>query len=137
MELVPDGTFDDGIRFPHLREHLSSEAQIAHQAKDRQNHAVKPRKFKRESFLDSIQDTFEEIGGTPRLIQWADKNYDAFVTKVVAKTLTPAINQLAVHASGPVQIVCPIGMSALDTPDELTPDGKIVSDVPPAPPPVE
>lgn len=126
MEIIPKDSFDDGVRFPSLEEdiELSESALRARRALKRQNSQAKPTKFKREHFLDSIAQVFEELGGAPRLIEWADQNYGDFATKILGKTLTPAINQLAVNASGPVQIVCPIGRSALDDTPDLTPDGK-------------
>jgi hypothetical protein len=125
MEYISPDAFDDGIRFPSLEEdlELSPNAVRARKALQRQDRTVKPKKFRREEFLDSIATTFRELGGEPRLIEWADKNYGEFATKLLGKTLTPAINQLAVHASGPVQIVCPIQRSALDDSPDLTPDG--------------
>lgn len=126
MDNLPSNSFDDGVRFPSLEEDipLSESAIRARRALKRQNTQVKPQRFKREAFLDSIAQVFEELGGAPRLIEWADQNYGEFATKLLGKTLTPAINQLAVNASGPVQIVCPIGRSALDEAPELTSDGK-------------
>lgn len=126
MEIIPKDTLDDGIRFPSLEEdiELSPAALRARKALTRQNKTAKPLRFKREHFLDSIAQVFEELGGAPRLIEWADQNYGDFATKLLGKTLTPAINQLAVNASGPVQIICPIGRSALDDSPDLTPDGK-------------
>jgi hypothetical protein len=126
METLPSTSFDDGVRFPSLEEDipLSESAIRARRALANQNKNAKPQKFKREAFLDSIAQVFEELGGAPRLIEWADQNYGDFATKLLGKTLTPAINQLAVNASGPVQIVCPIGRSALDDTPELTQDGK-------------
>lgn len=126
MELIPKDAFDDGVRFPSLEEdlQLSDSAIRARRALTRQNKSAKPLRFKREHFLDSIAQVFEELGGAPRLIEWADQNYGDFATKLLGKTLTPAINQLAVNASGPVQIVCPIQRSALDDTPDLAADGK-------------
>jgi hypothetical protein len=130
MEIIPKQTTDDGVRFPSLEEDLalSDNAIRARRALKRQNPNAAPRKFKREAFLDSIAQVFEELGGAPRLIEWADQNYGDFATKLLGKTLTPAINQLAVNASGPVQIVCPIQRSALDDSPDLTPDGLPLKD---------
>lgn len=132
MELVPKDAFDDGIRFPSLEEdlELSDDAVRARRALARQDRTAKPKKFKREEFLDSIATTFRELGGEPRLIEWADKNYGEFATKLLGKTLTPAINQMQVNASGPVQIVCPIGRSDLDDSPELSPDGLALPQLP-------
>jgi hypothetical protein len=132
MELIPKDSLDDQIRFPSLEEDiaLSDSAIRARRALKRQNREAKPLRFKREHFLDSIAQVFEELGGAPRLIEWADQNYGDFATKLLGKTLTPAINQLAVNASGPVQIVCPIGRSALDDSPNLTADGKELPSLP-------
>ena len=126
MDIIPKENLDDGVRFPSLEEdlELSPSAVRARRALKKQNPDAKPLRFKREHFLDSIAQVFEELGGAPRLIEWADQNYGDFATKLLGKTLTPAINQLAVNASGPVQIICPIGKSALDDSPDLTPDGK-------------
>lgn len=126
MEIIPKDSLDDGVRFPSLEEDivLSDSAIRARRANAKQNLAAKPKKFKREFVLDAIVQVFEECGGQPRLTEWADQNYGDFATKLLGKTLTPAINQLAVNASGPVQIVCPIGRSALDDSPDLTADGK-------------
>lgn len=128
MEIIPKENLDDGVRFPSIEEDLvlSDSAIRARRALTRQNKQAKPLRFKREHFLDSIAQVFEELGGAPRLIEWADQNYGDFATKLLGKTLTPAINQLAVNASGPVQIVCPIGRSALDDNQDTTPDGKVI-----------
>lgn len=125
MEFVPKGAFDDGIRFPSLEQdlELSETAIRTRRASRNRNPAAPTLKFRRERFLDSIATAFEELGGDARLIEWADQNYSEFATKLLGKTLTPAINQLAINASGPVQIICPIPQSALDDSPELSPDG--------------
>jgi len=131
MDNLPTDSFDDGIRFPSLQ--LSPEGEAARKANRERRRDLKPLKFRKEKFLEGVAEAFEELGGVARLVQWGDKNYGDFVTKVVGKTLPQAINHLAVHASGPVQIVCPIGQSALDQQDETTPDGKVINVSPGAP----
>lgn len=127
MELVPKAAFDDQIRFPSIEEdlELSDSAKRARRVQRNSNPRAPTLKFKRERFLDSIANAFDELGGDARLIEWADKNYAEFATKLLGKTLTPAINQLAVNASGPVQIVMAPGLerSALDDSPDLSPDG--------------
>lgn len=128
MDNVPADTFDDGIRFPSLQ--LSTDGEAARKANRERNRAVKPLKFRKEKFLEGVAEAFEELGGTARLVQWGDQHYGDFITKVVGKTLPQAIQHLAVHANGPVQIICPIGQSALDEAQELTNDGKIIDVTP-------
>lgn len=128
MENLPADTFDDGIRFPSLP--LSEEGQVARRANQERRLDIKPLKFRKDAFLTGVAEVYEELGGTARLALWADKHYGEFVTKVVAKTLPQAINHLAVNATGPVQIICPIGQSALDESDSLAADGKIINVTP-------
>jgi hypothetical protein len=125
MDNLPSNSFDDGVRFPSLEEDLElSEAAIrARAAAKRENKGAKPIRFKREAVLEHIMGVFHNIGGEPRMTEWADQNPGDFYKNLVAKVITPAINQLAVNASGPVQIVCPIQRSALDDAPDLSPDG--------------
>lgn len=125
MEVLPSNAFDDGIRFPSLEQDLvlTDDAIRARRAMRSENKLAKTKKFKREAFLDHAASVFDNIGGEPRMTEWADKNPGEFYTKIYAKTITPAINQMQVNASGPVQIVCPIPQSALDDSPELAPDG--------------
>jgi hypothetical protein len=129
MELVPKDAFDDGIRFPSLEEDivLSDSAIRARRAMAKENKAVKPVRFRREDIITSYFNTFRELGGDPRMVEWADQNYGEFM-KLYAKTLTPAVNHMQVNASGPVQINCPIPRSALDDSPELTADGLALPD---------
>jgi hypothetical protein len=126
MELLPKDAFDDGIRFPSLAEDLvlSESAIRARRALKRENKAAKQTRFRREDVLTAFAAAFQELGGLPRLVEWGDQNYGEYM-KLFGKTLTPAVNQLAVNASGPVQIVMPpgLGPSALDESPDLTPDG--------------
>lgn len=112
---------------------LSPEGEKARRANRARNRQVKPLKFRKEKFLEGVAEAFEELGGTARLVQWGDQHYGDFITKVVGKTLPQAIQHMSVHASGPVQIICPIGQSALDEAQNLTADGKII-DVSPGTP---
>lgn len=128
MDNLPSDSFDDGIRFPSLP--LSEAGQIARTANQRRNKNAPTLKFKRDAFLQGVAEAYEELGGVARLVMWGDEHYGEFITKVVAKTLPQAINHLAVNASGPVQIVCPIGQSALDEVQDLTPDGKVINVTP-------
>lgn len=133
MDHLPSNTFDDGVRFPSLEEDipLSDSAVRARRALARQNKDAKPPRFRRESVLEAYYATFLAIGGEPRMYEWADQNYTEFM-KLFGKTLTPAINQMSVNASGPVQIVTSIQRSALDDSPELAPDGLALP--PPSPP---
>lgn len=132
MESIPKEAFDDGIRFPTLEQdlELSDAAKRGRRLMKKENSQAKPHRFKREAVLESFWNTFKEIGGDPRMMEWADQNYTEFM-KLLSKTLTPAINNMNVNASGPVQIVCPIGRSALDDSPELSPDGLALKDVTP------
>jgi hypothetical protein len=124
METLPAEVFDDGIRFPSLP--LSEDGQIARRVNSERRRDVKPLKFRKDAFLTGVANVYEELGGEARLAMWADAHYGEFITKVVAKTLPQAINHMAVHASGPVQIVCSIGESALDQADPISSDGKVI-----------
>lgn len=128
MDNLPQEVFDDGIRFPSLQ--LSEDGQKARRANQERNRQVKPLKFRKEKFLEGVAEAFEELGGVARLVQWGDNHYGDFITKVVGKTLPQAIQHMSVHASGPVQIVCPIGQSALDDVQETTDDGKVIDVTP-------
>lgn len=59
----------------------------------------------------AIDDTFDLIGGVPRLAIWADQNPGEFFTKLLPKTIQ---SQQATEHSGQITIVTAIPRSPLD-----------------------
>ena len=61
--------------------------------------------------IGAIHDTFDLIGGVPRMAVWADENPTEFYTKVLPKGIE---KQTAVQHSGEITIVSNIPRSPLD-----------------------
>lgn len=81
-----------------------------------------PRKgYKKERFLQAMQEAFEIIGGVPRLAVWADKNQDEFY-KLCGKTVPALVQQINNNVNVPIQIVSAIPRSPLDGECEEVPN---------------
>jgi hypothetical protein len=69
----------------------------------------------------AISDTFDLIGGVPRLALWADRNPGQFYTKLYARTLVAESTQ---NVSGQITIISSIPRSPLDGEyEDVTDDG--------------
>jgi hypothetical protein len=63
--------------------------------------------------LNAVYDSFDLVGGVPRLALWADRNYGEFVTKVFARTIQ---SSAAVEHGGNINITTVIPRTAIDGP---------------------
>ena len=68
--------------------------------------------------LNAVHDSFDLIGGVPRLAEWADRNIGEFYTKIWARTIQA--NQ-AVEHSGEITIRAAVGPGPLDDIIDVTP----------------
>jgi hypothetical protein len=69
--------------------------------------------------LNAVHDTFDLMGGVPRLMLWADANPTDFYTKIWNRTLQT--NQQVEH-SGEITIRAAIGPGPLDDVIDVTPE---------------
>lgn len=77
----------------------------------------KPKRASRNTrLLDAIQETFEVIGGVPRMALWADGNPGEFY-KLLAKQIPGMVQQLNFNGPTQINIVPALPRSALDGPD--------------------
>lgn len=81
-----------------------------------------PRKqAQKQRVIQALAETFEIVGGVPRLALWADKNYGEFM-KIIGKQIPVLVqNSIGIQASGPVTIVSAIPQSTLDGEVEVIP----------------
>ncbi len=78
----------------------------------------KPKKASRNTrLLDAIQETFEVIGGVPRMALWADGNPGEFY-KLLGKQIPGMVQQLNFNGPTQINIVPALPRSPLDGPEE-------------------
>jgi hypothetical protein len=69
--------------------------------------------------LNAVHDSFDLVGGVPRLALWAHDNYGEFITKVYVRTLQANV---AHEHSGGISITTVIPRTAIDGEcEEVTP----------------
>ena len=85
---------------------------------------IPKKQAQKQRIIQALAETFEIIGGVPRLALWADKNYGEFM-KIVGKQIPVLVqNSIGIQANGPVTIVSAIPASVLDEEE----DKKVVND---------
>ncbi len=86
MDLVPAETKepDPIVTYSGIEPYLTDHAKVARRLR------VETKVPKKQKLLSAVDDTFELIGGGPRLAMWADENYGEFV-KLYGKTLPSQI----------------------------------------------
>ena len=89
MDLVPADTKEPDVvvRYEGLGDLLSDHGKASRRLAQAINAPKAPRK---QRFLSAMDDTFDLIGGVPRLAVWADQNPDEYY-KLYAKTLPTQI----------------------------------------------
>lgn len=80
--------------------------------------------FSRQDVIDAFQDSFELIGGVPRLAIWAHDNPDKFY-QLYAKLL-PSSAQKKVTHDGRVVVEHALAPGPLDGPQPKTIEGEVV-----------
>lgn len=78
----------------------------------------KPKRASRNTrLLEAIQETFEVIGGVPRMALWADGNPGEFY-KLLGKQIPGMVQQLNFNGPTQINIVPALPRSPLDGPDQ-------------------
>lgn len=85
----------------------------------------KPKEAKRNTrLLDAIQETFEVIGGVPRMALWADSCPGEFY-KLLGKQIPGMVQQLNFNGPTQINIQPALARSPLDGPDQDDANGSI------------
>lgn len=80
---------------------------------------IPKKQAQKQRLIQAMAETFEIVGGVPRLALWADKNYGEFM-KLVGKQIPVLVqNSIGIQANGPVTIVSAIPPSSLDGPEVI------------------
>lgn len=115
MEIVPkDALFDETVEdYSKGVDHLLSDVAKECQAVNK----IPKKRDRNQRLLDAIQETFEIIGGVPRMAIWADSDPGEFY-KLYGKQIPGMVQQLNFNGPTQINIQPALPRSPLDGPED-------------------
>lgn len=101
------------VRDEKMEETFAAFSRLAHQKK---LSVPRTKAFSRQQVVDVFQESFELVGGLPRLASWAHENYGEFV-KLYARLLPAQSLEILGGQEMQTKIVCEIQPGELDKPN--------------------
>lgn len=87
-----------------------------------------PSTITKMSAVEAIETAFDMLGGIPRLVTWAQDNYEKFITQVYPRVIPSQERRQAENPTAPVMEVSWLSPKRLQAPIDVTPSKSSTED---------